>query len=521
MIWVSRVIFVNLSAMFIRKKPNKSGSISVQIISKYKNRYKLVRTVGCSKDANEIEELINQAKIEKATIESQESLFIFEKDSMLLDYISNISNSQVKTIGPELVFGRIYDKIGYNTIPNKIFRHIVISRLSFPLSKLKTTEYLYRYQGIELKVDKIYRFMDELSDKYKSEVEQISYNRTKELLGGKIGIVFYDMTTLYFEASDEDDLRRTGFSKDGKHSNPQIYLGLLVGLNGYAIGYDIYEGDIYEGNTLIPFIERICGKFDINKPVIVADSGLLSTKNIEYLNKLGYEYILGGRIKNEDAELKISILNLSKQDEQIHELKRKNGDRLLITYSESRAKKDRKTREKGLARLEKRMKSNNLSKKDINNKGYNKYLKMTGEIKIEIDYDKYKADALWDGLKGYVTNTKLTAKDVVANYSNLWQIEYAFRMSKTDLRIRPIYHRIRRRIEAHICISFAAYSIYKDLERALKLKNSEISVRNAYELSQNIYQIEIILPESKSLQKILLKLSDKQQELIKIVDEIF
>ena len=247
----------------------------------------------------------------------------------------------------------------------------------------------------------------------------------------------------------------------------------------------------------------------------------MSTKNIEYLNKLGYEYILGGRIKNEDAELKISILNLSKQDEQIHELKRKNGDRLLITYSESRAKKDRKTREKGLARLEKRMKSNNLSKKDINNKGYNKYLKMTGEIKIEIDYDKYKADALWDGLKGYVTNTKLTAKDVVANYSNLWQIEYAFRMSKTDLRIRPIYHRIRRRIEAHICISFAAYSIYKDLERALKLKNSEISVRNAYELSQNIYQIEIILPESKSLQKILLKLSDKQQELIKIVDEIF
>lgn len=507
--------------MFIRKKQNKSGSISVQIISKVKNKYKLVKSIGSSKDQNEIAKLVELAKVEKSQLESQESMFIFEKDSMLLEYISNISNNQVKTIGPELVFGRIYDKIGYNKIPNNLFRHLVISRLSFPLSKLKTTEYLYRYQGIEVNVDKIYRFMDELSDKYKSEVEQISYNRTKELLGGKIGIVFYDMTTLYFEAFEEDDFRKTGFSKDGKHSNPQIYLGLLVGLNGYAIGYDIYEGNIFEGNTLIPFIERICGKFDINKPIVVADSGLLSGKNIAYLKKLGYEYIIGARIKNESTELTNSIITLEKSEKIIHELKRKTDDRLLITYSESRGKKDKKTREKGLKRLEKRIKNNQLSKKDINNKGYNKYLKMTGEITVEIDYDKYNSDAAWDGLKGYVTNTKLTSKEVIANYSNLWQIEYAFRMSKSDLRIRPIYHRKRARIEAHICISFAAYSIYKDLERALKLYNSDISIRNAYELTQNIYQVEILLPESKSIQKIMLKLSEKQHELLKIVNQTF
>ena len=519
--WVSHRIFVIFLAMFIRKKHNKSGSISIQIISKVKNKYKLVKTIGSSKDQIEIEKLVELAKTEKSQLESQESMFIFEIDSMLMEFISNISNSQVKTIGPELVFGKIYDKIGYNKIPNNLFRHLVISRLSFPLSKLKTSEYLYRYQGIEVNVDKIYRFMDSLSDKYKSEVEQISYNRTKELLGGKIGIVFYDMTTLYFESSDEDDFRKTGFSKDGKHSNPQIYLGLLVGLNGYAIGYDIYEGNIFEGNTLIPFIERICGKFAINKPIVVADSGLLSSKNIAYLKELGYEYIIGARIKNESTELKKSIIKLEKSQDLIHELNRNTGDRLLITYSESRAKKDKKTREKGLGRLEKRIKSNKLTKKDINNKGYNKYLKMEGEIKIEIDYEKYKADEVWDGLKGYVTNTKLTAKEVVANYSNLWQIEYAFRMSKTDLRIRPIFHRKRARIEAHICISFAAYSIYKDLERALKLSNSEISVRNAYELTQNIYEIEIILPESKIIKKIMLKLSDKQLEILKIVNKFF
>ena len=137
-----------------------------------------------------------------------------------------------------------------------MFRHLVVSRLVFPLSKLKTVEYLYRYQGVSLDIDSVYRFLDKLNSKLKDKVEQISYAHTLKVLQNNISIVFYDMTTIYFEASDEDDLRKTGFSKDGKHQNPQIFLGLLVGLDGYAIGYDIFEGNIYEGHTLIPFIEN-------------------------------------------------------------------------------------------------------------------------------------------------------------------------------------------------------------------------------------------------------------------------
>jgi len=121
-------------------------------------------------------------------------------------------------------------------------------------------------------------------------------------LQGNISVVFYDMTTLYFEASDEDDLRKTGFSKDGKHQNPQIFIGLLVGLGGYAIGYDIYEGNTYEGHTLIPFLEKISKKFKLNKPVIVADAGLLSNDNIKALEEKQYEYIIGTRLKNEPTQ---------------------------------------------------------------------------------------------------------------------------------------------------------------------------------------------------------------------------
>jgi transposase len=186
---------------------------------------------------------------------------------------------------PELIFGKIYDKIGFNQIDEELFRHLVISRLAFPLSKLKTIEYLYRYQGVSLNKDVVYRFLDKLTGQLKNKVELIAFNHTKQILAGNISVVFYDMTTLCFEASDEDDLRKTGFGKDGKHSNPQIFLGLLVGLGGYAIGYDIFEGNTYEGHTLIPFLEKISTKFNLQKPVVVADSGLLSKDNIEALQQ--------------------------------------------------------------------------------------------------------------------------------------------------------------------------------------------------------------------------------------------
>mgnify|MGYP002280708867 CR=1 FL=1 len=141
-------------------------------------------------------------------------------------------------------------------------------------------------------IDAVYRFLDKLNNKLKAKVEQIAFAHTMKILNNSISVVFYDMTTLYFESSDEDDLRKTGFSKDGKQQCPQIFLGLLVGLGGYAIGYDIFEGNIYEGHTLIPFLEKISQKFNLQKPIVVADAGLLSNDNIKALEEKNYEYII-------------------------------------------------------------------------------------------------------------------------------------------------------------------------------------------------------------------------------------
>ena len=507
--------------MFLRKLKNRSGSTSVQIITKTNSKYKVVKTIGSGISEQEIQKLWYLGKQELARLSAQPQLFVSQNDTIVEQVFDSLENASIRTVGPELIFGKIYDFIGFGAIKEDLFRHLVIARLAFPLSKLKTIEYLYRYRGIMLDIDVIYRFLDKLNSKLKGQVEQIAFTHTQKVLGGNISVVFYDMTTLYFEASDEDDLRKTGFSKDGKHQNPQIYLGLLVGLGGYAIGYDIFEGNIYEGHTLIPFLEKITSKFKLEMPIVVADAGLLSNDNITALEQKNYTYIIGARLKNEPQKIKQQILQKQLSDGEAMKITKANNTRLIVAYAANRAIKDEHNRKRGLQRLEKQIKAGRLTKSNINNKGYNKYLKLQGDISIEINYEKFNSDKSWDGLKGYITNTRLSDKEVIENYKNLWHIEKAFRMSKTDLRIRPIYHRLKRRIEAHICISFTAYCIYKQLERVLYKEKSALSLKKASEVTHNMYQITYTLPESKHTKSKLLKMDDEQAGLYQIIHKNF
>lgn len=507
--------------MFVRKKKNKSGSISIQIISKIGRVNKLVKTVGSSKDINEIEILYNEALQLIPELTSQPILDLFpnKNDENIFDnFVKNISTNSIICIGPELILGKIFDSIGFNKIlDDELFRHLVITRLINPGSKLKLIEYLKRYRNIDIDIMKIYRFMDKFHSKYKDEIEQVAFNHTKKVLG-KITVLFYDVTTLYFEASDEDDLRRIGFSKDGKFQSPQIMLGLLVGELGYPIGYDIYEGNSYEGNTFIPILKKFEEKFNLQKPIVIADSGLLSKSNIEQLKANDYKYILGARIKNENYITKNKIISLNLNENNSISSIKKDDDTLVVSYTIKRAKKDKYNREKGLLRLEKRVKSGKLTKDQINSRGYNKYLHLKNDIKVEIDYDKFNADALWDGLKGYITNTSLSPNTIIENYSNLWHIERAFRISKTDLKIRPIHHYLKHRIEAHISISFTAYTIYKEFERLIKIHDKDLSVIQALEELKTIYGLEYINPLTNKKKFEVLQLNDTQLKIQNIID---
>ena len=209
---------------------------------------------------------------------------------------------------------------------------------------------------------------------------------------------------------------------------------------------------------------------------------------------------MGARIKNKSKTIKAKILALNLKNRESQIIKKRDL-KLIITYSDERAKKDKYNREKGLRRLEKQIRTGKLTKANINNQGYNKYLKLDGEIKVIINKEKFEQDAKWDGLKGYLTNARMKKETILENYRHLWRIEKAFRVSKTDLKIRPIFHRKQERIEAHICLNFIAYKIYKELERQLKEKKSDLSPEKVIEILQSIYQIEILTPQTKQIIK--------------------
>lgn len=507
--------------MFVRRNKNRSGSVSVQVISKDHGEYCVKKTVGSSSNPDEIARLEFQAHQFIECPEGQQRLLAVETPEALAieTFVRSITNAQIRTKGPEIIFGTLFDRIGFNVLPAPLFRHMVMARLAFPTSKRKTVDYLYRFSGERVSESGIYRFLDTLQAKYKDDVERIAFEQTKKTLGC-ISVVFYDMTTLYFESEDEDDLRKIGFSKDGKFQQPQIMVGLLVGEGGYPIGYDIFEGNTFEGHTLIPVLEKIEKKYGFGKPTVVADAGLLSRDNIKKLTEAGYHYILGARIKKETGLMKKKILEWASDhrvDGQRTTLIYPDMMKLVLSYTDKRVKKDRYNRERGIKKLRAKVASGRLTKQQVVNRGYNKFLQLEGKVTVSINEAKVKEDEQWDGLKGYVTNTSLDPSEVMSQYADLWQIEEAFRISKSDLRVRPIFHRLRRRIEAHLCIAFVAYVIWKELQRLLKKYHLPMSPRRAGELTQNMYELSYEVPGDPASRSMMLRMDADQERLRDII----
>ena len=232
------------------------------VSEKTRGQYRKLHTVGIAKEESDIESLVLKGKewIRLHKLERQPELDLYGEERRALEseremterLISNIDNILLN--GTELILDRVFDRIGFNRIEDGVFRKLVQSRLSYPASKAATVEYLKNYYDEDLDLSRIYRYLDKLNDRHRELVQDISVRHTMEVLGGHIGVMFYDVTTLYFETDRQDDLRKTGFSKEGRHSNPQIILGLLVSLDGYPLAYCIHEGNKYEGHTMLPVI---------------------------------------------------------------------------------------------------------------------------------------------------------------------------------------------------------------------------------------------------------------------------
>lgn len=352
--------------MFVRKKKNKSGIVSIQIIDKSSGKYRLLKTVGSSDKPSEIERLFNEGKnwIIQQTGARELDFTDYNHHTQLV--VEGIE--QIAVYGPELLLSSIFDAIGFNQIEGELFKRLVIARLCFPVSKLKTTDYLSKYQFFDIDVQSVYRYLDKLYNEQKETVQKSSYEHTLSVLDHCVSVVFYDVTTIYFEIDNEDELWKTGFSKEGKHQHPQIVLGLLVSKGGYPLAYDVFSGNQFEGHTMLPMIDAFKSKYGLGKLVVVADSGLLSEENIGLLEQGGYEYILGARIKASDQRTKEQILSLKLKNGESTTLDISAGTKLVVSYSEARARKDVHNRERGLVKLEKQIRSGKLNKASINNR---------------------------------------------------------------------------------------------------------------------------------------------------------
>lgn len=326
------------------------------------------------------------------------------------------------------------------------------------MSKMATVEYLKSHFDEAVDLNKIYRYLDKLYTQ-KDMVQRVSVEHTFRVLGGCVEMLFYDVTSLYFESFREDVLRTPGFSKDGKTAETQIILGLLVCENGYPLAYNIFNGSQYESCTIITVIDDFKRRFGLYDFIVVADVGFMIKRNIELLRSGNYSFIVGTRIKKYAGDVKKWILSLSHEDGRFYERAFDNGDRLIVTYSSKRTSKDANNRSRGVERLTKGYASGKITKDRINKRGYIKFRKIENYVAVSINEEKIKEDGPWYGLKGYVTNTNLQPKDVVAQYKGLWVVERAFRISKGTIETRPIFHFTERRIEAHVCLCFVAYKI--------------------------------------------------------------
>jgi transposase len=507
--------------MFIRKKKNRSGTLSAVVVSKSHGEFKELKNFGVAHTEREAENLHQIALRWLKAHEGQQVLDFENAKGLELEETKRvISNMDAVLInGTQLLLDRIYDAIGFNRIPDDILRHLVISRVSQPASKLATTEYLKSYYDEDIDLNAIYRYMDKLYNNQQELIQQISVEHTRKILGGKIGLMFYDVTTLYFESAKTDELREPGFSKDGKTTESQVVLGLLVSEGGYPLSYSLFNGSQYEGYTMIPLIDDFKQRFSLGKDfIVVADSGLMNSTNVDLLRKAGYKYVIGARIKSEGQEVRNWMFEQSKEDNRCHEYKRSNGERLILHYSQTRARKDAYNRERGITRLRKVYKSGKLTKQQVNKRGYNKFLEISKEIEVVISEQKIAEDSKWDGLKGYITNTALDADRVIAQYHGLWVVERAFRVSKTSLEMRPMFHFTERRIEAHVCICFVAYKLYKELERIINEKKIGLSVGKVLDAAKTITTIRVKLPENGGFYSKTLFLTDKHRAIQTLFD---
>ncbi len=532
--------------MFVKQVKKSNGRVSILIVESVRKNgkptHKTIRSLGTATNEKELSIILKSATAMIAEIkESQNRLLpIFDplefyevkpRPETPSEFKVNPATLQVEVLlvsGSQEIFGQTYKQMNFHNLLetdykqdewNSILKQCVLSRIINPTSKLKTSEQLVDYFGIDISVSRLYRMMDKVFEN-KDRIKQLVLENSLTLLENQIDVTFFDVTTLHFESFEEDELRRFGFSKNCRFKETQVVLALQTAQGGIPVGYELYPGNTYEGKTLIDAVKNHKEKFNLRKVFLVADRAMFNKSNLDLMDSIEVNYVVAAKLKSMSSDIKKEILsfsdNVNKKEFTVME-KNIEGRRLIVNYSPDRAKKDLSDRERLVNRLKKQLDENNQIeiKKLVKNQGTKKYLKIAdSKLIATINNTKINEDSRWDGLHGIITNTHdHTAEELLMRYKDLWQIEEAFRINKTDLKMRPIFHWKKSRIEAHIAICYLAYSVIVQIRNKLNDAGIKISVdKIRYQLNR-VQRSVMYDPESKKRFVVPSKLNPIQKSL--------
>jgi hypothetical protein len=381
------------------------------------------------------------------------------------------------------VLAHVYDELGFGAVGDETFRDLVIARIVEPTSILDTPRVLTDFGRKPANERTMRRTLARAQQRgYRDVVAAACFNHA--VSSGDVSLCLYDVTTLYFEAEKEDDLRKVGFSKE-RRVDPQVVVGLLVDRHGYPLEIGCFEGNKAETTTIIPIVKQFQKRHGLADMVVVADAGMLSSSNLKRLDEANLRFIVGSRVTKApkgleshfrwhgdafaDGQVIDTITprtghkienNANLKAEPTWDREQHPGSwRAVWAYSTKRAVRDNKT----LTLQENRAKKVVAGEKAARAPRFVK----TRDGATELDEASLARARRLVGLKGYVTNIpigQMPAREVIASYHDLWHVEQSFRMSKTDLRARPMFHHTRDAIEAHLTIVFTALAVSREVQ---------------------------------------------------------
>ncbi|WGS64354.1 IS1634 family transposase [Marinitoga aeolica] len=516
--------------MFLRTVKNNKGVEYLRIVESYRKNGKIKQRT-----------IANLGRVDAFSEEEAEN--IVNKLIQIFGLKNYINTNEIKdapdkkNYGIRLIVNKIFERYEMKRYFERLERNIkydveeilkimVMNRILEPKSKLgifNNLEYLgYSSvevsEGKELEKDEVmlhwlYRTLDVLAEN-KEGIEKHMYNQRINLFNTTVDLVFYDVTTLAFETQQTNELLQMGYSKDKKFNESQIVLGMSIDQDKMPVSFDIYPGNTFEGHTFKDAVETMKKEYQLGKVIVVSDRGMMSKKNIEVVENSNYEFIVGKSIKQLkkvnifDGEF-IEIAKGIKYREVQYD-----NNRLLIIYSEEKAKKDRADRLRLIEKAKKMLENNNID--SMNKRGAKKYLKEENKQNYILDNEKIQNDEKYDGYYGIMTNTKLNPKQILEQYHTLWKVEETFRTLKNYLETRPIFHWTPKRIKGHIVMSFISYIMQRTLELELEKNNIEYSHEKIRNAIKNMEYSEVRLKDK--LFALRANLNDFQKSILKILE---